>query len=343
MTRRCSHCSHNGHNSRTCPNRGVKLFGVRLTDGLIRKSASMGNLSHYSSAGGGGGCGSGGATPVNGLAASHDSPGDTPDHPSADGYASEDFVPGSSSSRERKKGVPWTEEEHRMFLLGLQKLGKGDWRGIARNYVISRTPTQVASHAQKYFIRQTNVSRRKRRSSLFDIVADEPVDAPLVSRDFFSANGPEAEMQSNNELPAASPIAMDEEGESVDSANSNDVEPEQPNPDSSQYSYPVVYPTYVAPFFPVAFPMWSGYTAEPPRQQDFHEVLKPTAVHSKSPINVDELVGMSKLSLKESMGDGRPPLSLKLVDGSSRQSAFHANPSSGTSGMNSGHSPIHAV
>jgi SHAQKYF class myb-like DNA-binding protein len=70
-------------------------------------------------------------------------------------------------------GVPWTEEEHRMFLLGLQKLGKGDWRGIARNYVISRSPTQVASHAQKYFIRQSNVSRRKRRSSLFDIVADE--------------------------------------------------------------------------------------------------------------------------------------------------------------------------
>ena len=60
-----------------------------------------------------------------------------------------------------------------MFLLGLQKLGKGDWRGIARNYVISRSPTQVASHAQKYFIRQSNVSRRKRRSSLFDIVADE--------------------------------------------------------------------------------------------------------------------------------------------------------------------------
>lgn len=60
-----------------------------------------------------------------------------------------------------------------MFLLGLQKLGKGDWRGISRNYVISRTPTQVASHAQKYFIRQSNVSRRKRRSSLFDIIADE--------------------------------------------------------------------------------------------------------------------------------------------------------------------------
>lgn len=69
-------------------------------------------------------------------------------------------------------GTPWTEEEHRMFLLGLQKLGKGDWRGISRNFVVSRTPTQVASHAQKYFIRQTNSSRRKRRSSLFDMVPE---------------------------------------------------------------------------------------------------------------------------------------------------------------------------
>lgn len=69
-------------------------------------------------------------------------------------------------------GTPWTEEEHRMFLMGLQKLGKGDWRGISRNFVVSRTPTQVASHAQKYFIRQTNSSRRKRRSSLFDMVPE---------------------------------------------------------------------------------------------------------------------------------------------------------------------------
>ncbi|KAL4583786.1 hypothetical protein LXL04_008370 [Taraxacum kok-saghyz] len=48
MTRRCSHCSNNGHNSRTCPTRGggVRLFGVRLTDGsIMKKSASMGNLS----------------------------------------------------------------------------------------------------------------------------------------------------------------------------------------------------------------------------------------------------------------------------------------------------------
>ncbi|XP_015896639.3 transcription factor MYBS3 [Ziziphus jujuba] len=336
MTRRCSHCSHNGHNSRTCPNRGVKLFGVRLTDGSIRKSASMGNLSHYAGS-------SSGANP--GGANIPGSPGETPDHGgAADGYASEDFVPGSSSScRERKKGVPWTEEEHRMFLLGLQKLGKGDWRGIARNYVISRTPTQVASHAQKYFIRQTNVSRRKRRSSLFDIVADESADTTMEPQDFLSVNHPQPEIQNENPLPAAN--ALDEECESMDSSNSNDGESVPPKPDNSQSSYPVIYPAYFSPFFPFSLPFWSGHdNSTETNKKEMHEVLKPTAVHSKSPINVDELVGMSKLSLGESIGHSGPSsLSLKLLDGSSRQSAFHANPGSGSSNMNSSGSPIHAV
>ncbi|CAL5436925.1 unnamed protein product [Camellia sinensis] len=366
MTRRCSYCSHNGHNSRTCPNRGVKLFGVRLTDGSIRKSASMGNLTHYT--------GSSSGSLQNGLAGNnHDSPGDTPDHGGAagDGYASEDFVPGSSSSRERKKGVPWTEEEHRMFLFGLQKLGKGDWRGISRNYVISRTPTQVASHAQKYFIRQCNASRRKRRSSLFDIVADEcsnglskkhrflkvtisnglsepeprlSVDTPMESHDFFTVN-PQTETQTNNPLP--DPPTLDEECESMDSTNSNDGEqPVLQKPDSSQHCYPVMFPAYITQFLPFSVPFWPrGHSTEAAKMEETHEVLKPTAVHSKSPINVDELVGMSNLSIGESLGDAGPsPLSLKLLEGSSsRQSAFQANPGSGSSGVNSISNPIHAV
>ncbi|PHT72555.1 hypothetical protein T459_23340 [Capsicum annuum] len=49
---------------------------------------------------------------------------------------------------------------HRRFLMGLEKYGKGDWRNISKKMVISRTPTQVASHAQKYY--QSQDFRRQR-------------------------------------------------------------------------------------------------------------------------------------------------------------------------------------
>lgn len=100
---------------------------------------------------------------------------------SAAGYASADEGGHhrGSGNRERKRGVPWTEEEHKLFLLGLQKVGKGDWRGISRNFVKTRTPTQVASHAQKYFLRRNNLNRRRRRYSLFDITTDSVTAIPM--------------------------------------------------------------------------------------------------------------------------------------------------------------------
>ncbi|CAA7410932.1 unnamed protein product [Spirodela intermedia] len=324
MARKCSHCSNNGHNSRTCPNRGVRLFGVRLTDGSIRKSASMGNLSHYA----GSGSGIGGASPA----------ADCPegvDGSAADGYASEDFVQGSSSScRERKKGVPWTEEEHRMFLLGLQKLGKGDWRGIARNYVVSRTPTQVASHAQKYFIRQSNSSRRKRRSSLFDMIPDESIDAlPQL----LPASCPEPEAMEDGGAPPPPAAPAEEDSNKVS-------EPENPQ------CYPVVFPAYFSPFFPVsAAPYWTGYSAAPAEEEkeeeETHEIVRPTAVHSKAPINVEELVGISKLSLAEEAAPPPSSLSLNLLRGPGRQSAFQASSSPAGANVRSAAKPIriHAV
>lgn len=77
----------------------------------------------------------------------------------------------SKSEQERRKGIAWTEDEHRNFLLGLEKYGKGDWRSISRNFVVTRTPTQVASHAQKYFIRLNSMNKDRRRSSIHDITS----------------------------------------------------------------------------------------------------------------------------------------------------------------------------
>nr|QHF16710.1 MYb transcription factor 75 [Pueraria candollei var. mirifica] len=167
MSRTCSQCGNNGHNSRTCTDsgaaasgggspreNGIMLFGVRVTEASssFRKSASMNNLSQYDA-----------------------------DSNAADaGYASDDVVHASGRTRERKRGVPWTEEEHRLFLLGLHKVGKGDWRGISRNFVKTRTPTQVASHAQKYFLRRHNQNRRRRRSSLFDITTDTVMESSTI-------------------------------------------------------------------------------------------------------------------------------------------------------------------
>ncbi|KAL5735197.1 hypothetical protein ACOSP7_033058 [Xanthoceras sorbifolium] len=70
---------------------------------------------------------------------------------------------------ERKKGTPWTRQEHSLFLIGLKKFGKGDWRSISRNVVVTRTPTQVASHAQKYFLRHSSKKKERKRSSIHDI------------------------------------------------------------------------------------------------------------------------------------------------------------------------------
>ncbi|PON36297.1 GAMYB transcription factor [Parasponia andersonii] len=72
------------------------------------------------------------------------------------------------SDHERKKGVPWTKDEHTRFLLGLMKYGKGDWRHISRDFVVTKTPTQVASHAQKYYLRQHSGGKDKRRPSIHD-------------------------------------------------------------------------------------------------------------------------------------------------------------------------------
>ncbi|KAI3411539.1 HTH myb-type domain-containing protein [Psidium guajava] len=332
MTRRCSHCSNNGHNSRTCPARGggggggsfggVKLFGVRLTDGsIIKKSASTSSLaSHLLSSP---------SSPPPPPTAGSPSLFDHHHHLDPDGYLSDDPAQGACASNrrgERKKGVPWTEEEHRLFLIGLQKLGKGDWRGIARNYVTSRTPTQVASHAQKYFIRQTTASRRKRRSSLFDMAPDMATDHP-------------------NETSLPPPFARDtEQPDSMPSLDLSLASESKPMETSSHETVKDVaktamasnlFPSTIPGYFPTCYEqvplsIWPSNISSDENQTAeicHHQVLKPIPLLPKEPVNVDELVGLSQLSLLETENSSKdyPVLSLNLLGDPLRQSAFHAN------------------
>ncbi|KAJ8568266.1 hypothetical protein K7X08_020988 [Anisodus acutangulus] len=176
MGRKCSHCGNIGHNSRTCNSfklgasasasfvGGLRLFGVQLDissssstsssssssssyDIYLKKSLSLDCLS---------------SPPASSLVTVNEK-----STTCTNDYFSDYLI---GQPQDRRKGVPWTEEEHRTFLVGLEKLGKGEWRGISRNFVTTRTPTQVASHAQKYFLRQSSdLNNKKRRSSLFDM------------------------------------------------------------------------------------------------------------------------------------------------------------------------------
>ncbi|CAL5199948.1 unnamed protein product [Lathyrus oleraceus] len=349
MTRRCSHCSNNGHNSRTCPSRGggggggVRLFGVRLTDGsIIKKSASMGNLTlanhHHCSS----------SSSLNpGSILNPGSPcSDPPNEP--EGYLSDDAANVSSFAirrSDRKKGVPWTEEEHRLFLVGLHKLGKGDWRGIARNFVVSRTPTQVASHAQKYFIRQSNATRRKRRSSLFDMAPDMcPDSTSMPEEQVLLPPSENSQQPCNGKSQPSLNLSLKTEYEPMETTSEENVDEGNETPMGSKGLTPMTHGFFPS-YLPVSFSIWPTIGAPfevsnggDTSHHSHHQVLKPIPVIPKEPVNVDELVGMSHLSIGEThVRDREPsPLSLKLLGEPSRQSAFHANAPVGGSDLNSG-------
>ncbi|CAL5043368.1 unnamed protein product [Urochloa decumbens] len=69
-------------------------------------------------------------------------------------------------------GRSWTKDEHRKFLYGLKVYGRGKWKNISKHFIPSKTPIQICSHAQGYFKRLENPTKKQRYSindvSLFD-------------------------------------------------------------------------------------------------------------------------------------------------------------------------------
>eukprot|EP00242_Pyramimonas_sp_CCMP2087_P009461 CAMPEP_0198213956 /NCGR_PEP_ID=MMETSP1445-20131203/35698_1 /TAXON_ID=36898 /ORGANISM="Pyramimonas sp., Strain CCMP2087" /LENGTH=418 /DNA_ID=CAMNT_0043888857 /DNA_START=41 /DNA_END=1296 /DNA_ORIENTATION=- len=118
------------------------------------------------------------------------------------------------SALKRAKAQPWTEEEHLRFLTGLQKLGKGNWSSVSKYYVPTRTPAQVASHAQKHFMRlstyyqcQGGIRKRKSRFSVLDSACaaagstNQRVLKPANGQVYQPACGWSAASQPKNLLP----------------------------------------------------------------------------------------------------------------------------------------------
>ncbi|KAL8161378.1 hypothetical protein V2J09_012867 [Rumex salicifolius] len=123
-----------------------------------------------------------------------------PDQLMATLAAPPDFIPAAKQVRSApehgrrptRKIRRWTTREHVLFLTGLRDYGN-DWVRISKELMPTRSANQIASHAQKYFIRQqansnlnatvadANAKTRKKRASIHDITIHHlPHYLPLI-------------------------------------------------------------------------------------------------------------------------------------------------------------------
>lgn len=119
----------------------------------------------------------------------------------------------------------------------------------------------------------------------------------------------------------------------------------------NNHPVPMLLPTYYPTFIPVPGPFWPSNqitTAKEETMRETHKIVMPTPVVPKEPVNADEVVSMSKLSIGEGLPHHMEPSALSLrpsgTSSSSRQSAYHIDSSIAVPDLNqTNSSPIHAV
>ena len=154
---------------------------------------------------------------------------------------------------------------------------------------------------------------------------------------------------SNEESRPSLNLSLKSEFEPMETTSQENVEEHNETIMRSNAAKPVppgFFPTYL----PLPFPIWPSGAASFEEvngtETSHHQVLKPVPVVPKEPVNVDELVEMSQLSIGETQVHDREPslLNLRLLGEPSRQSAFHASTPVGDSDLNNGkNSVIQAV
>nr|TKW29067.1 hypothetical protein SEVIR_3G371300v2 [Setaria viridis] len=119
--------------------------------------------------------------------------------------SAERAVGAGGGKRNKKAAEKWTEDEHRLFLAGLP-FYRGNWNAMSREYLTSRTASQIASHYQKYRNREKQREHDNcKRASIHDITE------PGIAAAFAVSGGKAAAWK--GELPRSEGSARGQENE----------------------------------------------------------------------------------------------------------------------------------
>lgn len=180
--------------------------------------------------------------------------------------------------------------------------------------------------------------------------------SPTQEDQTLNRSSPSKEPENKSYLPSLElSLNNTTESEAVIATAPPQKKPEEATEPSNVVSPMLVPGGFFPPCFPVTYTIWLPATstsvhgtehsleAETSSQQ--HQVLKPKPGFAKERVNMDELVGMSQLSIgmatRQETESSPSPLSLKLEP--SRPSAFHSNGSVNGADLSKGNSAIQAI